>query len=270
MLTIINILKEHITWRHQIIKLAFSDMKKTYSGAALGWAWAIVKPTILIFVYWFAFTVGLRGAGDRAAGDHPFVIWLIAGIISWFYMSEMISGGSGCFKNYSYLITKMKFPVSTIPTFVAISKLFIQLGLIGITIIFFAFFGYYPDIYMLELPIYIILMLLFFIPWALFSSMLSAVSKDFQNLIKSFITAIFWMSGILWDVNKISHGWLRTLLMFNPVTFIATGYRNVFVSKIWIWQEPRALLYFLIMLFIMECGAIWAYKKLTRKIPDYL
>ena len=269
MTTIIKIFKEHIAWRHQILKLAISDMKKTYSGAALGWAWAIVKPTILIMVYWFAFSIGLR-AERNTSGEYSFILWLIAGIVPWFFMSEMISSGSGCFKSYSHLITKMKFPVSTIPTFVGISKLLVQIGLIVLVIIIFSICGYHPDIHLLQLPIYILLMVIFFVAWSLFSSMLSAVSKDFQNLVQSFITAIFWMSGILWDVNQIGQEWLRTLLMFNPVTFIATGFRNCFVYKIWIWERPKDLLYFIIITVIMEIGAIWAYKKLVKKIPDYL
>ncbi len=60
MKTIIEIANEHIRWRYQIFNLAKSDLKKTYSGAALGWLWAIIKPLITILVYWFAFSVGLR------------------------------------------------------------------------------------------------------------------------------------------------------------------------------------------------------------------
>ena len=48
-----NIIKEHIQWKSQIFKLAEADLKKTYNGAALGWAWAVIKPTITIFIYWF-------------------------------------------------------------------------------------------------------------------------------------------------------------------------------------------------------------------------
>ena len=55
-----RIIREHIKWRHQIFKLAKSDLRKTYSGAALGWSWAVIKPAVTIFVYWFAFSVGLR------------------------------------------------------------------------------------------------------------------------------------------------------------------------------------------------------------------
>lgn len=59
-----NILKEHKTYRQQIFKLAKADLVKTYRGAALGWSWAIIKPAVTIFVYWFAFEIGLRAGKD--------------------------------------------------------------------------------------------------------------------------------------------------------------------------------------------------------------
>lgn len=268
MKTIASIIKEHIEWRSQIFKLAKADIIKTYSGAALGWFWALVKPTITIFVFWFAFSVGLRQGGDIAG--YPFILWLIAGIVPWFYMSEMITQGTGAIRRYKYLVTKMKFPVSTIPTFVGLSKLSIHLCLMVIVVALFLICGYLPDIYYLQLPFYMLCMVLFFILWALFSSMLAAMSNDFLNLVKSLTTAIFWMSGILWDVNTISNPWLQLVLKFNPVTFIATGYRNVFIYKEWFWQDAEGLVIFGVMLVLMTMAAVWSYKKLIREIPDVL
>ena len=59
MKTLIKIIKEHISYKNQILKMAKADLLKTYRGAALGWAWAIIKPAVTIFVYWFAFSIGL-------------------------------------------------------------------------------------------------------------------------------------------------------------------------------------------------------------------
>lgn len=269
MKTIKTIFKEHFQWRNQIFKLAKSDIIKTYSGAALGWAWALIKPTVTIFVFWFAFSYGIRGGGQAVEG-YPYVLWLIAGMIPWFYMSDMITQGAGAILKYKFLVTKMKFPVSTIPTFVGFSKFAVHLCLFVITLLIFAVCGYFPDQYMLQLPIYMLLMLAFFIAWGLFSSMLSAMSKDFLNLVKAFTTPIFWLSGIMWDVNTIDIPWLQTVLMFNPVTYIASGYRNVFIYKVWIWEQPQPLVYFLIVLLIMELLAMWSYKKLIHEIPDVL
>lgn len=269
MKTLIEIIKEHIVWRNQIFKLAKADIIKTYSGAALGWAWALVKPTIMIFVMWFAFSYGLRLGGE--VEGYPFILWLIAGFIPWFYMSDMITQGAGSIRKYSYLVTKMKFPVSTIPTFVGLSKLSIHAFLMIIVIGIFAINGYYPDIYLLQLPIYMLLMFFFFVIWGLFSAMMSSISKDFYNLVKSLTTAIFWLSGIMWDINTMTdYPVLQKVLMFNPVTFIATGYRNVFIYKTWIWDHPYALGCFGIVLLIMLIAALWAYKKLIKEIPDVL
>ena len=55
MSTFMEIIKDHLQYRHQIFKLAIADLKKTYRGAALGWMWAIIKPAVTIFVYWFTF-----------------------------------------------------------------------------------------------------------------------------------------------------------------------------------------------------------------------
>ena len=112
--TIRTIIREHITYKDQIFMLAKSDLIKTYRGAALGWAWAIVKPMVTLFVFWFAFSVGLR-AGKPIAG-YPFFLWLVAGMLPWFFMQELITGGAGCIRKYSHLVTKMKFPISIIPT----------------------------------------------------------------------------------------------------------------------------------------------------------
>ena len=284
MRTLAKIIKQHIVWRHQLMKLARADLVKTFSGAALGWAWAIIKPAVLIFVLWFAFGLGLR-LGQNMANGYPFLLWLIAGLVPWFFMNEMLTEGANSLRQYSYLVTKMRFPIATIPTFVGISKLYVHIFLVGLTIVIFLFYGYTPDIYMLQLPIYMFLMLLFFVAWAQFASLLTCISKDFYNLVQAATQALFWLSGILYDVSAMNvPGWLKIFLMLNPISFIASGYRNVFVYKVWIWDDhsplwirslginvevyPIAL--FAVMLFIMAALALWAYRKLYKEIPDVI
>ena len=268
MKNLINIIKEHIEYRQQIFKLAKADLVKTYRGAALGWSWAIIKPTVTIFVYWFAFAIGLRAGKD--VNGFPFFLWLIAGLIPWFYMNDMLTAGTDSIRKYSYLVTKMKFPVSTIPTFVSISKLIVNLILLVITILIFIGFGFTPDIYYLQLIFFIALSFIFWTIWALFSSLLAAISKDFANLVKSFVSAIFWLSGILWSPSNISIGWLRKLLNLNPVTYLVEGFRNTFINKIWFWEQPKRLIYFLVIMLIMLVLAMWAYRKVRKEIPDVL
>ena len=70
----------------------------------------------------------------------------------WFYMNDMLTAGTDTIRKYSYLVTKMKFPIATIPTFVSISKFIIHLILMAIMIGIFIGMGYPPSIYLLQLP----------------------------------------------------------------------------------------------------------------------
>ena len=266
--TIRQIIQEHISFKKQIITLAKSDIVKKYRGAALGWAWAIIKPMITLFVFWFAFTIGLRHGSDVAG--YPYFLWLVAGFTPWFYMSSMITGGAGCIKKYKHLVTKMKFPVSIIPTYVNLGELLVNSALLVIAIVLFLCWGYKPDIYYLQLPIYIFMMFFFFTVWSLFSGLLSCISTDFQNLVKSFSTAIFWMSGIIYNVNTIENHTLRIILKLNPVTDIASGYRDCFIYKKWFGHDMVAIAGYLITTTVMVIGALWAYRRLRKEIPDVM
>ena len=267
--TIVEIIKDHLQYKQQIFKLAKADLIKTYRGAALGWAWAIIKPAVTIFVYWFTFQIGLRGSSS--VEGFPFFLWLISGVVPWFYMNEMITGGTECIRKYSYLVTKMKFPISTIPTFFGISKFMVHLALMAIMIIIFVIMGYPPDVYILQLPIYMLLNFLFFTVFSLCASLLACMSKDFANLVKSLVTAVFWLSGIIWNINTMKDiPWLKMLLKINPVTYLVEGYRNVFIHKTWIWESPKTLIAFLVILLVLIAISIWVYKRLRKEIPDVL
>lgn len=266
--TALDIVREHTDYKKQILQLAAIDLIKTYRGSALGWLWAVIKPSVTIFVYWFAFAVGLRVSGS--VNGFPYFLWLVAGIIPWFYMQEMLTQGSTNFKRYDYLVTKIRFPVSTISTFVSLSKLYVHIALLMFVVVLFVLFGYPIDIYFLQLPVYIGLMFAFFTLWSMFASLLSAMSKDFANVVNSFVTAIFWISGIMWDATKINNPVLAKLLLFNPVTFLATGYRNVFIYKRWFFQDTFALFAFAVTLTVMAGLALYTFHRLRRDIADVL
>lgn len=266
--TLREIITEHIRCRKQIWKLAKSDLIKTYKGSALGWAWAIIKPTITLCVYWFAFSIGLK-SGKPVEG-YPYFLWLMAGLIPWFYMRSMLPGGASSLRRYTFLVTKIKYPICTIPTFVSISYFIVHCALVVFMLLMYMARGFFPDIYYLQLPLYMLMNFVFFTAWGLFGSMLSAISRDFQNFIKSITLALMWLSGIFYRVENINIPWLRTLLSFNPITIIVNGYRKTLVYKEWFWESPQDIINYLIVLVVMVTLAVWAYKKLRKDIPDVL
>ncbi len=260
--------KEQIANIQKIIYLSKIDLVKVYRGASLGWFWAIFKPAFTIFVYYFTFVIGLRAS--KTIFGYPYFLWLISGIVPWFFIKDCLYYGSECIRKYDYLVTKVKFPVSIIPTFCSISKFLVHLILIAIVFAIFIFSGHGLTIYVLQLPIYMIFMLVFFNFLSLLLASLSAISKDFYNLAKSSIFAIFWLSGVIWDIANISITWLKYLLYLNPVTFVVNGYRNCFIKHIWLWEEPASCIAFIALTIAVISLSTFIYKRVKKDIPDLL
>ena len=120
-----EIIDEHIQNISIISILTKTDLIRTYRGTTLGWTWAVIKPTFRIFIYYFMLVIGLKVSKDMFG--YSYFLWLISGMIPWFYINDMLSQGSESIRKYSYLVTKMRIPICIIPTFTSISRFIIHI-----------------------------------------------------------------------------------------------------------------------------------------------
>lgn len=265
-----KILKEKWSRRKQIVRLGLFDLRKQSRGAVLGSLWFFAKPAVYIFVFWFALEIGLKAGSSSPSGGVPYILWLMAGLIPWFYMQDMINTGSDSFHRYSYLVKKIKFPLAGIPTIFNVSTTVIQLGLVIALLVAYVLCGQGLDLYLLQLPVAIVLMFVFFDMFALLTSLLSGISKDFKNLIKTLSTPLFWLSGIIFDVFALGYDWLTTILMLNPVTFFASMYRAAVYDKVWIWDRPEMIVGFVAVFLITLICLVVVYRRTHEEVSDVL
>ena len=73
------------------LRLAKNDIKNKFAGSYLGIVWAFIQPIVTVFVYWMIFEVGFK-SGDSS--NYPFILYLICGIVPWFYFAEALAGGT--------------------------------------------------------------------------------------------------------------------------------------------------------------------------------
>ena len=263
-----EILRENWQWRKQIFNLAKIDVLKTCRGAVLGWIWLFVKPLTYIAVFWFALGMGLRAGSDMA--DYPYILWLVAGLIPWFFMQSMINTGANVYKRYPFLVNRIHFPLSAISTFYALAEFFVYLMLMVLVVVVCFVGNVELTAYALQLIPLALVMLAFWICFSIMVSPLSAISKDFNNLLKAFATPIFWVSGIIFDVYSLPLPWLSQILAFNPVTFFATASRAALCDRYWIWDKPELLFPFLLVFAVTILVMLWSYKKLRKDVADVL
>ncbi len=261
------------TNRWQVWNLAKFTLRKETRATALGYVWLFVKPAMYIFCFWFALRVGLKSEKNTMDGA-AYLVWLSAGIIPWFYLQKMLGTGSKIFNKYAYLVNKLKFPVAQIPIFYALSFMILHLTFLVCLSIGYFLAGGTLDIHILQIPIMIILMFLMFTGWSFLMSTISAFSKDFVKFLAALSTPIFWLSGVLFDVTTIHSTAVQTVLKFNPITFLVTGYRQVFTitgdAKIWLWNDPTFCILGVSIILITFIVGIAVFSHFRKDLADVL
>lgn len=267
-----EILSENKGFIKQILKLSKSELIKTYKGAALGPAWAIIKPVFTIFVYWFGFAVGLRGNRpiEYNGVSVDYFYFLMVGIIPWFFMSDCILGGAGCYRKNRQFITKMRFPVSTISTYTVLSYLYTHCILVVVMYAILLISGQGPSIYNLQFFIYMPLMFIFFWLLTYITAPLSVISTDFLNLLRAIMTGLLWFSGILYDPHGFDNTIIRRIINATPITFFANGYRNTFLFNKPFFETRYEIFCFFCWLVLVAVLGAHTYKKLRKTLPDVL
>ncbi|MGN4126683.1 ABC transporter permease [Lysinibacillus sphaericus] len=258
----INLIKD----RNLILQLAKNDFKVKYLGSYLGIFWAFVHPITMILIYWFVFTVGFR---TMPIDDVPFVLWLIAGIIPWFFISEAISSGTSAILDNSYLVKKVIFRVSVLPIIKILSALFIHI--IFILIVFIVFFVYdYPiTIHYLQVFYFLFASIALVYGISLITSSLIVFSRDIGQIVSVLLQFGFWLTPIFWSFAIVPLN-LQILFKLNPIYYIVEGYRNTFIYQRWFWEDPLLTIYFWIVTsMIIGLGTI-LFKKLRPHFSDVL
>ena len=263
-----EILHDNWAWRDQAWHLAVTDLQKEARDAVLGWAWLIIKPATYIAVFWFALEIGLRSV--KPSGDYPYILWLSVGMVAWYFMSDLLNAGMGVYRRYPYLVNRVRFPISVISTFYAMSSFMVYLMSMAMVFVFMLIFRVPFSVYLLQLPVLTLVMFVFFTFWSILMAPLATLSKDFGNLMKSLTTPMFWLSGVLFSVANVKSRVVQTILHFNPITFFATSVRATICDKFWIWQNASLLLPFLLVLALVIVLALRTYARLSREVADVL
>ena len=141
--------------RRLVKKMAKNDLKSRFAGSYFGTIWAFIQPIVTILVYYFVFGIAMRGGAASGDGT-PFVLYLVSVIVPWMYFQEGLITGTNSFLEYSYLVKKVVFDISVLPVVKLLSALVIHLFFVAFAMILFACYGYYPNIYYLEILYYMI------------------------------------------------------------------------------------------------------------------
>lgn len=220
-------------WAHKELLdlLIRRELKSRYKDSSLGFAWSLIRPLVMLGIYYFA--VGKILGADR--GIPQFAIFVFCGLTLWGLFSEIVVGGTMSILSNAGLIKKVYLPREIFPLAATGSALFnfgVQLiVLFAATILVWQFPWHWELLYA---PAAIVVVVLFGTSLSLFLSAVNVYLRDVQYLVEVGLLILFWASPIVYSygfvhtalVTAHAPGWVEEVYLANPITIAILAFQK--------------------------------------------
>ena len=231
----------------------------------------MVQPVITVLMYYIVFDKIFQSRGQAVAGDIeiPYVLFLTAGLVPWFYFSEGLSNGTNALIQYNYLVKKVVFKIDILPIIKVVAASFIHVFFIGVLLIVSSVYGYYPNVYTLQLIYYSFCMFALLVSASYITSAIVVFFRDLSQIIQIALQIGMWATPILWNINTLPHTW-QIIMKLNPVAYIVLGYKATICESKGFWLDWKYTLYFWAFTAILYLLGRTVFKKLKVHFADVL
>ena len=254
--------------RHLIWKLAKNDFKKRYAGSYMGAVWAMAQPVVTVAMYYVVFDVIMKGGG-RGDSDIPFVLFLTAGLVPWFFFSEALNNGTNAMLEYNYLVKKVVFKISVLPIIKIIAATFIHAFFVCVLLFVAAIYGYYPTVYTLQIFYYSVCLFILVLALCYSTCAIVVFFRDLSQIINIGLQIGMWATPILWDLGTINQKWVL-IVKINPMVYIVNGYRSAIYERSWFFEDFFSTMYFWIVTVMLFGIGAAIFRRLKVHFADVL
>lgn len=267
---VISLLKEIVTRRKLIWDLAKADFKKRFVGSYFGMVWMFVQPLVTVLIYFFIFQLGFKSVPP--VPGVPYVLWLVPGIVPWFFYSEALNCITGCLQEYSYLVKKVVFQVEILPVIKLISCLLVHGFFLLIMLIMALCFGKLPMATWIQILYYSFAASMLALAFGYLTSAIHVFFKDMAQIVSICLQFGMWMSPIMYQETMFSadYPWIVTVLKLNPFYYIVAGYRDSILTGNWFWERPTLTVYFWVVTLVIGFAGLKVFKRLRPHFSDVL
>jgi lipopolysaccharide transport system permease protein/teichoic acid transport system permease protein len=265
-MNVFNFARDIIKNQKFIIELATRDVKTRFTGSYLGAVWAFVQPTVQVLIFWFVFQVGFK---SMPVDNFPFILWLVSAMIPWFFIADGISGATNSIIDNSYLVQKVVFRVSFLPIMKIYSAFLIHIFFLAVLFVMFMIYGYYPDIYNIQIIYYTFCSIVIVTGLSWLTSSLVIFLKDIGQFVTMMLQFGFWLTPIFYSLDIVPEKY-HFIMKINPFYYITEGFRDSFIYKEWFWDHPMLTLNFWIIAFFVLFLGGFVFKKLRPHFADVL
>jgi lipopolysaccharide transport system permease protein len=249
-------------YRELLWFLVWRDIKIRYRQTALGVAWAVLQPLLLMVL----FTLFFRRLGEAGEGGPPYPLFAFAGLLGWTFFANAVAASSNSLVGNQNLVSKIYFP-----------RLFIPLGAIGAQVLdllfnvalcfpLLAYYGWPPTSALLWLPVFVLGTFVAASGVGLLFSALNVQFRDVKYVIPFFLQAGMFVTPVIYPADVVPEPY-RLWLGLNPMAGMVEGFRFAVLGTPPDWGLIGVSLAVSAALLV---AGVFVFRRLERSFADVI
>jgi lipopolysaccharide transport system permease protein len=212
-----------------IYYLLKKEIKAVYVGSTLGAFWIILRPLLIIVVFWLVFSEIMKVRPYAGKVNIPYIFFMLSTIFFWFGFQESVMRSSMSVIEKGEIVKKVSMPIEVLPIVSVLLSYFNHL--IGVLIFFAAaIFLYHPSaLWLLVIPLTCI-QIMFSMGLAFLFSALSVYVRDIPQIAGIVLQGMFFLTPIVYPIDIIPEK-VRFLFYINPLTYFMRAYQEAIIYR---------------------------------------
>ncbi len=223
--------------RQLLLDLIWKDIRVRYRYAAMGFAWAILEPLIMMLVLTFVFSVVLQlrfdeiGAGGGPGYD---AVFILTGLIAWQFLATSLTSATTSLVDNRSLITKVNFPREVIPlATIGVAVVNLAIGSVLLLVLYLLLVEGIPGPGLLWVVPVFLIQLGIVVGLALICSTYNASFRDISYMVNATLLFGFYATPIFYQPSLVrgalTEGGLESfypMYFMNPMAGLIMAYRQ--------------------------------------------
>lgn len=260
-------LRELLSHRRLIAQLALTDLRGRYSGSALGVAWTVIQPLVMIVMYTTLFAVVLKVRVGTRGDVTDFGLFLIAGLLGFSPVGDAVRRSCHAYRDGAHLMRRIVMAPVALPAARVLTAFVEQAISLALFLILLVLLGRPPGPSLLALALLLPLQAALGCGLGVALASMAVLVRDLGALAESILAIWFLATPVIYPREMLPPG-LREMIDANPLTPLVEGYRAVLLGH---RLPPLADLGYIasVALFALLAGA-WVYRRTRTTIIDHV
>jgi ABC-type polysaccharide/polyol phosphate export permease len=213
-------------WLHALWVLTRHEFRVRYRAQALGVIWSLLNPIVMMGILSFIFSNVFPGDSK----DYP--IYVLIGLVVWQLVSNAANASANGFIGHAELLKRTVVPRVLLPTSVMLSY---GINFLIESVVVIIFIPIFPHSFTLSwtlvlIPVVLFFLLLLLVGVALAVASLNVIYRDVQYLVSTGLMILYWLTPLIYFIDKIESQTVRTALKCNPLTGIVNALRGIIMD----------------------------------------